>query len=93
MHFSFGSEIAQVYHIGSHKCTLKPETSDNASYTKQWVLKYPGMSFKDLKSTVIRYLLDQGDNEGAEQAAYKITNNAIQSKCKTAWHSGVRHGG
>ena len=23
--FSLGSEIAQVYHIGSHKCTLKPE--------------------------------------------------------------------
>ena len=22
--FSLGSEIAQVYHIGSHKCTLKP---------------------------------------------------------------------
>ena len=80
--FSFGSEIAQVYHIGSHKCTLKPETSDNASYTKQWVLKYPGMSFKDLKSTVIRYLLDQGDNEGAEQAAYKITNNAYKANVR-----------
>ena len=80
--FSFGSEIAQVYHIGSHKCTLKPETSDNASYTKQWVLKYPGMSFKDLKSTVIRYLLDQSDNEGAEQAAYKITNNAYKANVR-----------
>ena len=80
--FSLGSEIAQVYHIGSHKCTLKPETSDNTSYTKQWVLKYPGMSFKDLKSTVIRYLLDQGDNEGAEQAAYKITNNAYKTNVR-----------
>ena len=80
--FSFGSKIAQVYHIGSHKCTLKPETSDNACYTKQWVLKYPRMSFKDLKSTVIRYLLDQGDNEGAEQAAYKITNNAYKANVR-----------
>ena len=80
--FSLGSEIAQVYHIGSHKCTLKPETSDNTSYTKQWVLKYPGMSFKDLKSTVIRYLLDQGDNEGAEQAAYKITNKAYKTNVR-----------
>ena len=80
--FSLGSEIAQVYHIGIHKCTLKPETSDNASYTKQWVLKYPGMSFKDLKSTVIRYLLDQGDNEGAEQAVYKITNKAYKTNVR-----------
>ena len=40
------------------------------------------MSFKDLKFTVIRYLLDQGDNEGAKQAAYKITNNAYKANVR-----------
>ena len=80
--FSLGSEIAQVYHIGTHKCCLKPGTSDDVAYTKQWVLKYPGMSYKNLKSTVIRYLLEQGDNEGAEKAAYRITSKAYKKNVR-----------
>ena len=74
--FSLGSEITQVYHIGTHKCCLKPGTSDDIANTKQWVPKYPGISYKNLKSSVIKYLLGQGDNEGAEKAAYRITNKA-----------------
>ena len=80
--FSLGSEIAQVYHIGTHKCCLKPGTSDDVAYTKQWVMKYPGMSYKNLKSTVIRYLLEQGDNEGAEKASYRITNKAYKKNVR-----------
>ena len=74
--FSFGSEFAHVYHIGNHTCTLQQQLVNDTEYTKKWVKKYPGMSFKRLKTTVIQVLMDSGDLEGAQEAAYKITNKA-----------------
>ena len=76
--YAFGSEMAHVYHIGQHNCKLQPETNDDVEFTRKWVNKYPGMSFKKLKTTVIQFLVESGDNEAAEQAAYRITNRAYK---------------
>ena len=76
--FCYGSERAHVYHIGTHNCKLQPETNDDVDFTRQWVGKYPGLSYKQLKSTVIQFLIESGDNESAEQAAYRITNRAYR---------------
>ena len=76
--YSFGSERAHVYIIGEHNCKLQPETNDDVEFTRQWVKKYPGLSYKQLKSTVIQFLVESGDNESAEQAAYRITNRAYK---------------
>ena len=73
---SYTGEYAEVYHIGEHTCTLKPEVKSDIEYTKQWVERYPGVSFKRLKSAVIQHLLDAGDSEEAENAAYRITTQA-----------------
>ena len=76
--YVYGSVNAHVYTIGEHSCRLQPQTNDDVEFTKQWVKKYPGMSYKNLKSTVIQFLIELGDNEGAEQAAYRITNRAYR---------------
>ena len=47
--FCYGSERAHVYHIGTHNCKLQPETNDDVDFTRQWVRKYPGLSYKQLK--------------------------------------------
>ena len=74
---SYIGEYAEVFHIGEHNCTLKPEVKSDTEYTKHWVERYPGVSFKKLKSTVIQHLLDSGDSEEAENAAYRITTQAF----------------
>ena len=76
--FLYGSEYVQVYHIGEHSCTLKPESSNDTEYTKKWVKRFPGMSFKQLKTHVIQTLMESNDMQGAEEAAYKITNKAYR---------------
>ena len=74
---TYSGEYAEVFHIGQHTCTLKPEVKSDVEYTtKQWVERHPGISFKKLKSVVIQQLLDAGDSEEAENAAYRITTQA-----------------
>ena len=82
MQFCYGSDRAHAYHIGTHNCKLQPETNDDVDFTRQWVRKYPGLSYKQLKSTVIQFLIESGDNESAEQAAYRITNRAYRKNRK-----------
>ena len=77
-----GAEYAKVYHIGKHECTLRPEVVSDLDYTAKWIQRYPGVTYKDLKSTVIQSLLDAGDAEEAENAAYGITTQAFR-KIKT----------
>ena len=69
-------EYAEVYHIGHHDCTLKAEVKSDVEYTRQWVERYPGISFKKLKSVVIQELIDSGAAEEAQNAAYRITTQA-----------------
>ena len=70
---TYSGEYAEVFHIGQHSCSLKPEVKSDVEYTKQWVERHPGISFKKLKSVVIQQLLDAGDSDEAENAAYQIT--------------------
>ena len=42
----------------------------------------PWYGFQGPEIHCLRYLLDQDDNEGAEQAAYKITNNAYKANVR-----------
>ena len=79
----YSGEYAEVFHIGQHTCTLKPEVISDVEYTKQWVERHPGISFKKLKSVVIQQLLDAGDSEEAENAAYQITTQGISQIKKT----------
>ena len=65
---SFGSEYADVYHIGKHNCTLQPEVCSDVEYTRKWLERYPGLTFKQMKSAVMQHLIDSGDVE----AAYRI---------------------
>ena len=48
----------------------------DVQYTKQWVERHPGISFKKLESVVIQQLLDAGDSEEAKNAAYQIMTQA-----------------
>ena len=41
---SFGSEYADVYHIGEHNCTLQPEVCSDVEYTRKWLERYPGLT-------------------------------------------------
>ena len=75
---AYGSEYAEVYHIGKHNCTLQPELVSDIDYTTRWVQRYPGISHKELKSAVIQHLLDTGNPEEAEKAAYRITTQAYR---------------
>ena len=78
---SFGSDHADVYHFGYHECELKQEVANDRDYTKEWVKKYPGLSFRDLKTTVIQTFLDDHNTLGAKMAAERITYRAYRS-CK-----------
>ena len=61
---------------GQHSCTLKPEVKSDVQYTRQWVERYPRISFKKLKPAVIQQLLDASNSEEAENAVYRITTQA-----------------
>ena len=73
-----GSNHATVYHLGKHKCELQPDAVTHASYTKKWVEKFPGLPFSDLKTKVIQYHLDNRDIDSAEEASYKISQQAFR---------------
>ena len=75
---AYGCEYAEVYHIRKHNCTLQPELMSDIDYTSRWVQRYPGISYKELKSAVIQHLLDTGNPEEAEKAAYRITTQAYR---------------
>ena len=77
--YSHGSEHAYVYHLGYHQCTLRTEVTSDREFTKRCVEKYPGLSFGDLKTTVIQDLMDDGDIEGSQSAAERITYKAYRS--------------
>ena len=66
---SFGSDHTYVYHFGYHSCDLKQEVSNDREFTKKWVDRYPGLSFRNLKTTVVQTLLDDRDALGAQVAA------------------------
>ena len=50
----------------------------DVEYTAKWVQRYPGITYKELKSAVIQHLLDTGNSEEAENAAYRITTQAFR---------------
>ena len=75
---AYGSEYAEVFHIGKHNCTLQPEVVSDVEYTTKWVQRYPGITYKELKSAVIQHLLDTGNSEEAENAAYRITTQVFR---------------
>ena len=75
---AYGCKHAEVYHTGKHNCTLQPELMSDIDYTSRWVQRYPGISYKELKSAVIQHLLDTGNPEEAEKAAYRITTQAYR---------------
>ena len=74
---TYGAEYATVQHIGNHTCCLQQEVSD-LDFTKKWIERYPGHNFRDLRSEVIQQYLDSGDSTEAEQAAYRITDQAFR---------------
>ena len=78
MGFAYGSGWVHIYHKGTHNCKTQPETNDDVDFTREWVKKYPGLSYKQLKSTVNQFLIESGDNEGTEQAVYRITNRVYR---------------
>ena len=75
---AYRSEFAKVFHIGKHNCTLQPEVVSDVEYTTKWVQRYPGITYKELKLAVIQHLLDTGNSEEAENAAYRITTQALR---------------
>ena len=75
---AYGSEYTGVFHIGKHNCTLQPEVVSDVEYTAKWVQRYPGITYKELKSAVIQHLLDTGNSEEAENAAYRITTQTFR---------------
>ena len=75
---SIGSEYAHVYHIGKHTCTLHQEIGSDLDFTQSWLERFPGLSYRELKSAVIQNYLDAGDHKEAESAAYRITNQAFR---------------
>ena len=74
----YQSDYAKVFHIGKHTCTLQPELVSDIEYTIKWVQRLPGIVYKELKSAVIQHLLDSGDPEEAENAAYHIMTQAYR---------------
>ena len=78
---SFGSDHVLVYHFGYHKCDLKQEVSCDREYTRRWVEKYPNLSFRNLRTTVVQQFLDEKDGTGAQNAAEQITYKAYRH-CK-----------
>ena len=79
--YSFGSDHALVYHFGYHVCDLKQEISCDREYTRRWVEKYPNLSYRNLRTTVVQQFLDEQDGTGAQNAAERITYKAYRH-CK-----------
>ena len=75
---AYGAEYATVQHIGNHQCCLQQEVVSDLDFTKKWIERYPGLNFRDLRSEVIQHYLDSGDSTQAEQAAYRITDQAFR---------------
>ena len=75
---AYGAEYATVQHIGNHQCCLQQEVVSDLDFTKKWIERYPGHNFRDLRSEVIQHYLDSGDSTQAEQAAYRITDQAFR---------------
>ena len=73
------STYAMVYHIGHHTCELQPDVQSDVQYTKKWVEKFPGQSFKSMKTSVITQLIDENRLEEAETAAYRLSARAYRS--------------
>ena len=78
-----GADHATVQHIGTHNCTLQQEVTSDLEFTKKWIERYPGLNFRDLRSQVIQQYLDSGDSKEAEQAAYRITDQAFRKIKRT----------
>ena len=72
------SSPALVYHLGQHKCELKPDVENASAYTKQWMEKFPGQSFRQLKTSVVDYHLNANNMEEARKAAERITSRAYR---------------
>ena len=79
--FSYGLDHALVYNVGYHKCDLKQEVSSDREYTRKWVEKYPGLSYRNLRTTVVQHFLDERDGAGAQTAAERIMYKAYRH-CK-----------
>ena len=79
--YSFGSDHALVYSFGYHVCDLKQEISCDREYTRRWVKKYPSLSYRNLRTTVVQQFLDEKDGIGAQNAAERITYKAYRH-CK-----------
>ena len=78
---SFGSDHVLVYHLGYHSCDMKQEVTNDREYTRKWVKKYPGLSYRNLWTTVVQHFLDENDGTGAKNAAKRITYKAYRH-CK-----------
>ena len=57
---------------------IKNEITNDIEYTRRWVAMYPGLSFRELKSTVIKDLMDSNDIHGSKDAADRITYKAYR---------------
>ena len=75
---AFGLDHTDVYHFGYHECELKQEVANDREYTKDWVKKYPGLSFRDLKTTVIQTFLDDANPLGAKNGSRADNIQSIQ---------------
>ena len=81
---SFGSDHVLVYHLGYHSCDMKQKVTNDREYTRKWVEKYPGLSYRNLQTTVVQHFLDENDGTGAKNAAEWIMYKAYRH-CKYKW--------
>ena len=79
--YSYGSDYALAYHFGYHVCDLKQEVANDREYTRKWVEKFPGLSYHNLRTTVVQQYLDERDGASAQNAAARITYSAYRH-CK-----------
>ena len=79
--YSYGSDYALAYHFGYHACDLKQEVANDREYTRKWVEKFPGLSYRNLRTTVVQQYLDERDGASAQNAAARITYSAYRH-CK-----------
>ena len=79
--YSYGSDYALAYHFGYHVCDLKQEVVNDREYTRKWVEKFPGLSYHNLRTTVVQQYLDERDGASAQNAAARITYSAYRH-CK-----------
>ena len=70
------SSQALVYHIGNHKCEVKPNVENASTYTRQWMEKFAGQRFRQLKTSVVDYHLNVNKMEKLKKAADQITEHS-----------------